>query len=100
MLFENLKKELIESLQTASAKTVEYTKIGKIKIDILGVKKEIEEKLLELGGRVYHSIVEEKDNEINKNVQIRHLIEQVKELESELNRNNEELNRIRKKVGG
>jgi len=94
-LWEHLKKGLMEGIQSATDKTSEYTKIGRIKIDVLGVKKEIEEKLLELGGRLYHLIVEEKSYDIKKDKHIMQLIEQVKELEEELQNYSDELKRIK-----
>jgi hypothetical protein len=94
-LWEHLKKGLMEGIQTATDKTSEYTKIGRIKIDVLGVKKEIEEKLQELGGRLYHLIVEDQSYDIKKDKHIMQLIEQVKELEEELQVYSKELKRIK-----
>jgi len=98
-LWENLKKGFIEGLQTASDKTSEFTKIGRIKIDILGVKKEIEEKLIELGGRIYHRIQEEQNYDIFSEKNIIQLIERIRELEEELNKYDEELKRLKKDEG-
>ncbi|MBN1408520.1 MAG: hypothetical protein JW956_12055 [Calditrichaceae bacterium] len=94
-LWNNIKKGLMEGIHTATDKTSEYTKIGRIKIDILGVKKEIEEKLLELGGRLYDKIVEKDQYDIQNDKYIMQLIEQVKELENELKKYSQELNRIK-----
>ena len=98
-LWEHLKKGLMDGIQTASDKTTEYTKIGRIKIDVLGLKKEIEEKLVELGGRVYHNAVENDDHEIKNDKNILQLIEQIKNLEHELKVYDEELKRIKEKDG-
>jgi len=94
-LWNNIKKGLMEGIHTATDKTSEYTKIGRIKIDILGVKKEIEEKLLELGGRLYDQVVEKDKYDIQGDKYIMQLIEQVKELENELKKYSEELTRIK-----
>lgn len=94
-LWTNIKKGLMDGIHTATDKTSEYTKIGRIKIDILGVKKEIEEKLLELGGRLYDLVAEESKYEIKNNKHIMQLIEQIKELENELKKYSEELKRIK-----
>ena len=98
-LWENLKKGLIEGIQTASDKTSEYTKIGRIKIDVLGIKKELEENLIELGGRVYHRAQEEKKYDIREDNNILQLIEKVRELEAELTQYDEELKRLKKDEG-
>lgn len=94
-LWENLKKGLLDGLQSATDRTSEYTKIGRIKIDILGLKKEIEEKLIELGGRVYHNITEKQIANCEGDLPIEQLIEQIKELEVELQTYNQELKRIK-----
>ena len=94
-LWSNIKKGLMDGIHTATDKTSEYTKIGRIKIDILGVKKEIEEKLLELGGRLYDQVVEKDQYEIQSDKYIMQLIEQIKELENELKKYSEELKRIK-----
>lgn len=94
-LWEKLKKGFIEGVQTASEKTSEYTRIGRIKIDVLSLKKEIEEKFIELGGRTYHFVTEEKKYNLKEEKDIAQLIERIKELEAELNGYEEELRRIR-----
>lgn len=94
-LWENLKKGLLEGLQSATDKTSEYTKIGRIKIDMLGIKKEIEEKFIELGGRVYHNSVERNESCIDKDLQIGQLILQIKELEQDLKSYNAEIEKIK-----
>ena len=83
-LWTNIKKGFMDGLQSATDKTSEYTRIGRIKIDILGVKKEIEEKLLELGGRLYDLVAEKQNFNIENDKYILQLIEQIKELEIEL----------------
>jgi hypothetical protein len=94
-LWTTLKKGFMDGIHTATDKTSEYTKIGRIKIDILGVKKEIEEKLLELGGRLYDLVAEKENYDIKNDKCIIQLIEQVKELENELKKYSDELKRIK-----
>ena len=94
-LWDNIKKGFLEGIHSATDKTSEYTKIGRIKIDILGVKKEIEEKLLELGGRLYDQVAEKSNYNIENDKFIMQLIEQIKELEKELKKYGEELKRIK-----
>jgi len=96
-MLEDIKKGLWASLQTAGIKTAEYTRIGKIKIDIFALKKEIEDKFLELGGRVYHLMAEEKRLDVEKDVNVIRVINELKELESELGRYNQELENVKHK---
>ena len=95
----NVKKRLQGGIQSATDKTSEYTKIGRIKIDILGIKKEIEERLIELGGRLYQLVSEEQSFEITKDKYLLQLIEQIKELEKELEKYDNELKRIKSAEG-
>ncbi|MBD3223612.1 MAG: hypothetical protein GF313_02715 [Caldithrix sp.] len=83
-LWETIKKGLVDGLHSASDLTSEYTHQGKIRIAIISVKKEIEEKFIELGGRVYHSIEEDNQKNVTTDKNIQQLIEQLKELEEEL----------------
>ena len=94
-LWEKVKKGLVEGFQAASDKTSEFTKIGRIKIDVVAVKKEIEENLLELGGRLYHQVVEEKNISMPQNSDMERLIKKIKELENELQRYTDALSEIR-----
>jgi hypothetical protein len=77
-------KKLREGILAAGNKTSDFTKLGRIEIDVLGLKKETEEKLLELGGRVFHLVNKEGKTDIGDNKEIIHLIAQLKELEEEL----------------
>ena len=94
-LWDNIKKGLVEGFQVASDKTSEYTQIGRLKIDILGIKKEIEEKFIELGGRVYHQINEKKEYNFKKDADINKLISEIVKLENDLVQCNQELENLK-----
>lgn len=83
-LWEKIRATISEGFQLAGNKTVEMTKVGRVKIDVLALKKEIEEKLVELGGRVYHATIKNDNIDLNSDKNIKQLIEQIKELEVEL----------------
>ncbi len=57
---------------------------SKQKINELGIKKQIEEKLIDLGGLVYQKAVSDRKLNFEQDLVIKHLIEQIKELEKEL----------------
>lgn len=94
-LWEEIKKELSGGFQTVADKTAEYTRMGRLKIDVLGVKKEIEEKFIELGGRVYQRAIEENKNSIDDDMHISQLILQIKELEQEYKEREAEMRDIK-----
>ncbi len=94
-LWETLKKGLVEGFQVASDKTSEYTRIGRLKIDVLGIKKEIEEKFVELGGRVYHEINEKNEYNFKEHEEINTLISEIRKLENDLKRCDQELEKLK-----
>jgi hypothetical protein len=95
-LLEKIKKGLISGFHTASDITSEYTKIGRIKIDIVGIKKEIEEKMLELGGRIYENYTNTKSINFKNKEQIIKILNDISSLEIELKKSEIRLNEIKK----
>ncbi len=59
-LWDDIAKTIREGVDTVVEKTEELTKIGKIKIDILNIKRNVQKNFSELGGRVYHLITAKK----------------------------------------
>ena len=95
ILLEKLKKGILSGFHTASDITTEYTKIGRIKIDLLGLKKEIEEKMLELGGRVYENARSSKNLIYKSEKEINAVINDINALENELKKCEAKLEEIR-----
>ncbi len=80
----DLKKGLRTGYKTASDKTVQLTRIGRIRVELLAVKKEIEELMLELGGRVYEDALESSGNSVRIDQDMQRNIERIKSLQEEL----------------
>ena len=80
-LWDDIAKNIREGIDTVVEKTEELTKMGKIKVDIINVKRNIEKNFSELGGRVYHIIVEENSTKIAGDQEVKELIECIKILE-------------------
>ncbi len=96
-LWDDIAKTLRESVDTVVEKTEELTKIGKIKIDILNIKRNVQKNFAELGGRVYHLIIKEKNTSISADKEAREIIECVKILEKELDDKKSELEKVKSK---
>ncbi len=79
-----LKRSFKRLWQQINAKSAAYSKIGKQKVEALSIKKEIEEKFLELGGIVFRKIGKEGQTNFEKDLAVRHLVEQIRELEKQL----------------
>ena len=82
--WDSLKKNVQQGLQTVSEKTDELTKIGRLKIEVIAVKRDIEKCFVELGGRTYDIIQNEKKTSIPKDEEIKKLILMVEKFEKKL----------------
>lgn len=76
--------DLSEIIMTIAERLKELSRRGRFKIDILGLQRQIEKHFVELGGRVYHLAVEEKQTTILKDAEVIQLLNTLSRLESEL----------------
>lgn len=98
-LFDDLTSAFKKGIGVLARKTDEYTKIGKIKVDIIGIKREIDKKFNELGGKTYQLLVELKDTKIAANEEVQQLITGIQNLNDQLKQKKEELDRVRAEYG-
>ncbi|MFZ5519364.1 MAG: hypothetical protein ACOY90_22215 [Candidatus Zhuqueibacterota bacterium] len=84
-----------KGVTVVAQKTDEYAKIGKIKVDIIGIKRDIDKNFTELGGRVYQLIVDENDTNIASNNDVKMIISTVNELHTKLQIKKVELEKVR-----
>jgi len=96
-LWESIKKTLKEGATTAAEKAQEFTQIGRIKVEILRIQGRIEKNFTELGGRVYHMIVEENKTRIASDPKVKTFIDEIKALEAQLEEKKRELEEVGKK---
>lgn len=71
-------------IETITNKLNELARRGRRKIALLSLQRQIEKNFLELGGRVYHLAVEDKQTAILDDVDVIKLIDELNKLESEL----------------
>lgn len=90
-LWDDIAKTIREGVDTVVEKTEELTKMGRTKVDIINIKRNVEKNFAELGGKVYHMIVEEKKTQIAGNKEIKEVIARIKDLERQLDEKNKEL---------
>lgn len=96
-LWDDIARTIRDGVETVVEKTEELTKIGKIKIDIINIKRNVDKNFSELGGKVYHLIVEENKTEVTDQKDIQDIIESVKILQNELDEKNLALKKIKSK---
>lgn len=93
---DDLSNLLKKGVSVIAKKTDEYTKIGKIKVDIIGIKRDIDKKFNELGGKTYQLIVEEKNSKVAANEEVMTIIDSIKTLNDQMEQKKEELERVRR----
>ena len=96
--FDSLSKIVVDGYNNISDKAEEVTKIGRIKIEIIAAKRDIEKLFVELGGRFYNNF-DSKKNELFKDKEIIKLIKKVKEKESELDLLKKKIEKVKKEDG-
>ena len=97
-LWEKIKKSVAEGVTYAAEKTEEITKLGKAKLDILGVKRKISKNFTEIGGLMYDAIKDGKAEDVLKSSELKVLVSSVKDLEKELSEKEGEFENLKKKV--
>jgi len=95
-LWEDIKKTVKEGFSTAAEKTEEYTKIGKLKVDILNIKRNIDKTYTDLGRDVYSLIKGAQKNDLAKNEKVAKHIKQIDELKAKLKAKEAEIDAVRK----
>jgi predicted RNase H-like nuclease (RuvC/YqgF family) len=93
-LWEDIQKTIREGVTTIAEKTEELTKIGRAKVEILNIKRQIERKFAELGGKVYHLIAEEGSARVASNPEVKDLIADVQRLETQLEEKRKEIEEL------
>ena len=79
--FDDVKKNLKEWGSIAVDKAEELTKVGRLKIDILSLNREIEKNFVELGGKVYELIYKEDQGRIKSNDEVKKIIQRIASFE-------------------
>jgi hypothetical protein len=95
-LWENLKKGLEQGIKTITEKTEELTEMGRLKLEIMSMKREIEKDFVELGGRIYQMMKENKSVNVTQNSEIQALVEKVKTEEKKLDEYNQKWENMKK----
>ncbi len=94
----SLSKIIVDGYNNISEKAEEVTKIGRIKIEIIASKRDIEKLFVELGGRFYSNF-NSKEIDLLKDNDITDLISKVKEKEKELESLKKRIEKIKKEDG-
>ena len=80
-LFDDIKKGLKDFSTTAAEKAEELTKAGRLKLDVLGLNREIEKNFIELGGKVYELIYKEGKTRIKADDEVKKIVDRIATIE-------------------
>ena len=94
-LWEDIRDGIRDGIELVVDKTEEYTKIGKIKMEIVGIKRNIEKHFSELGGRVYEIMKENKRKSVGADEEVKRLVEELIEMEKSLDEKKNEIIKIK-----
>jgi hypothetical protein len=95
-MWEDLKKTVKEGLTTAAAKTEEYTKIGKAKLDMMNLNKSLNGALQDLGLEVYTQITEGVKVQPAQNPKVKGFVEKINQLKQSIKDKEAEIEAIKK----
>ncbi|MFH0778240.1 MAG: hypothetical protein V2A71_06365 [Candidatus Eisenbacteria bacterium] len=95
-LWDNVKKGVTEFYESAAERTDELARVSVRKLDIVGIKRNIGHEMADLGGRVYHMVVEEAATDIAGDADVKTHIESIRRLEAFLKEKEAEIGEIQK----
>ena len=97
--FDSLSKAIKEGYDNISEKAEEVTKIGRIKLEMVATKRDIEKIFVELGGRFYQSYDSSSKSKMFKDVDVQELVEKVRIKEEKLQELKKRLEVLKKEEG-
>ena len=98
-LFDSLSKIVVNGYNNLSEKAEEVTKIGRIKLETIAIKRDIEKIFVELGGRFYENYISSPRKNMYKDSDIEQLISKIKNLEDKLSKLKQKLDFLKKEEG-
>jgi len=95
-LWNRIKKGFQTGISVTVEKTEELSKIGKLKLDIAAIRRELSSTFAQLGETIYQKAAEKRDSQLwADDEQVGALIEKIDTLRLEIRRKEEELEKIR-----
>lgn len=95
---DRLRKQIKEIYSVASEKTEEYARIGKKRLDILSLSRDVAREKRTLGERVYDLSRRESSASVLEDVTVRAILGRIESLEAEVQSREKEIDRIREEA--
>jgi len=93
-LLEDVIRQVREGLSVLGERTERYTKMGRLRIDMLSLERQTDQAFSELGRRVYHLLTEEPGSEISHDDHVRKVLSRIGDLQAQLDEKRRELQRL------
>ncbi len=94
-LFEDIRDGIRDGIELVVDKTEEYGKIGKLQLDILTIKRNIEKLFSELGGHTYELLSSDENANLAEDAEEKRLVAELKELEQKLDDKKNEIKTVK-----
>ena len=98
-LWDRIKNVVLDGVTVAAEKTGEYTKLGKVKIDILNTKRKISKSFTELGALTYEASNQGTIDKLGNSDEFQAQTTALKSLEAELDKKERAFADLMKKPG-
>ncbi|MCJ7813389.1 hypothetical protein MUP95_08775 [bacterium] len=96
--WEEIKTKIKKGVAVAADKTEEYAKIGKIKLDIVKIDRNIDKAFSDLGKEAYNHFTDGKKTDIFKNAQVKGLITKINDLKVSIQTKENEIKSVKKEA--
>ncbi len=94
-LWEDIKGKFERGFSAAAEKTEELRKIGKIKVDIIGIKRSLDSRHQELGKETYTLLSADKKAAPGQNAKVKELVAAIDALNASLSQKEKEIEQIK-----
>jgi hypothetical protein len=93
-LFEDIRDGVRDGVNLIVQKTGEWTQKGKLNIDLIGIRREIEQLFSELGGRTYELITKDSGADVAADSEVIQHVNRLQELEKKLDAKKMEITQV------
>jgi hypothetical protein len=95
-IWDDLKKSVKDGLSVAAAKTEEYTRIGKAKLDLMNLNKNLSASFRDLGVRAFDMTTEAAKGDFSRDARVQELAGRIQKLQQDIRDKEKEIEEIRK----
>jgi hypothetical protein len=95
-IWDDLKKSVKDGLSVAAAKTEEYTRIGKAKLDLMNLNKNLSAAFRDLGVRAFDLTTEAAKGDFSRDARVQELAGQIRKLQQDIGDKEKEIEEIRR----